>query len=100
MSGFTGWVETVADSKSAVDYRKRVKESESASMWQSLSFGANYKAAYCMSVCPAGEDVERRDLARATISILLVMRLRSRPSRSTIEVLRSNTESSVTRTSQ
>jgi alkyl sulfatase BDS1-like metallo-beta-lactamase superfamily hydrolase len=26
-------------------------------MWQSLSFGANYKAAYCMVVCPAGEDV-------------------------------------------
>src|SRR6476646_11097282 len=30
---------------------------ETVSMWQSLSFGANYKAAYCMSVCPAGEDV-------------------------------------------
>ena len=29
----------------------------SASMWQSLSFGANYKAAYCLSVCPAGEGV-------------------------------------------
>ncbi|MFB9759351.1 SCP2 sterol-binding domain-containing protein [Ectobacillus funiculus] len=26
-------------------------------MWQSLSFGASYKAAYCLSVCPAGEDV-------------------------------------------
>lgn len=26
-------------------------------MWQSLSFGANYKAAYCLSVCPAGEDI-------------------------------------------
>jgi hypothetical protein len=26
-------------------------------MWQSLSFGANYKASYCMSVCPAGDDV-------------------------------------------
>src|SRR5262245_27414270 len=26
-------------------------------MWQSLGFGPNYKAAYCMSVCPAGEDV-------------------------------------------
>ncbi len=26
-------------------------------MWQSLSFGANYKAAYCMAVCPAGEEV-------------------------------------------
>jgi alkyl sulfatase BDS1-like metallo-beta-lactamase superfamily hydrolase len=26
-------------------------------MWQSLSFGANYKSAYCLAVCPAGEDV-------------------------------------------
>jgi hypothetical protein len=26
-------------------------------MWQSLSFGANYKSAYCMAVCPAGDDV-------------------------------------------
>ena len=26
-------------------------------MWQSLGFGPNYKAAYCMAVCPAGEDV-------------------------------------------
>src|SRR5690242_21372502 len=29
----------------------------SASMWQSLGFGPNYKSAYCMAVCPAGEDV-------------------------------------------
>src|SRR2546430_1528221 len=27
------------------------------SLAASLSFGANYKAAYCLSVCPAGEDV-------------------------------------------
>lgn len=26
-------------------------------MWQSLAFRPNYKAAYCISVCPAGEDV-------------------------------------------
>jgi hypothetical protein len=26
-------------------------------MWQSLSFGPNYKAAYCLAVCPAGDDV-------------------------------------------
>jgi hypothetical protein len=26
-------------------------------VWQSLSFGANYKAAYCLAVCPAGADV-------------------------------------------
>ncbi len=57
MGGFTDWVEQVADSGSAVDYRRRVSDSETASLWQSLSFGANYKAAYCMAVCPAGEDV-------------------------------------------
>jgi epoxyqueuosine reductase QueG len=40
------------------NYREwRVSDPESASMWQSLSFGANYKAAYCLSVCPAGEEV-------------------------------------------
>jgi ferredoxin len=55
--GFTDWVEQIADSKNALDYRKRVADPESASMWQSLGFGPNYKAAYCMSVCPAGEDV-------------------------------------------
>jgi ferredoxin len=57
MGGFTNWVEQIADSKDAVDYRKRVSDPESASMWQSLSFGANYKAAYCLGVCPAGEEV-------------------------------------------
>jgi hypothetical protein len=57
MGGFTNWVEQVADSRSARDYRNRVSDAESASMWQSLSFGANYKAAYCLAVCPAGEDV-------------------------------------------
>ena len=57
MGGFTDWVEQIADSKDALDYRKRVSDSEIASMWQSLSFGANYKAAYCLSVCPAGEEV-------------------------------------------
>lgn len=57
LSGFTDWVEQVADSKDARDYRARVTDSETASMWQSLSFGANYKAAYCLAVCPAGEDV-------------------------------------------
>jgi Fe-S-cluster-containing hydrogenase component 2 len=57
MSGFTDWVGTIADSKSARDYRQKVSDAESASMWQSLSFKANYKAAYCMAACPAGEDV-------------------------------------------
>src|SRR3954453_4471149 len=57
MGGFSDWVETVAGSRNGLDYRRRVKDSETVSTWQSLAFGANYKAAYCMAVCPAGEDV-------------------------------------------
>jgi Fe-S-cluster-containing hydrogenase component 2 len=57
MGGFTEWVETVADSRDGTEFRERVSDSENASMWQSLSFKPNYKAAYCMAVCPAGEDV-------------------------------------------
>ena len=57
MGGFTDWMEEVADSTNRLEYRQRVSDAESASMWQSLSYGANYKAAYCLSVCPAGEDV-------------------------------------------
>ena len=57
MGGFGDWVEQIAESDSASQYRRRVAVPETSSMWQSLSFGANYKAAYCMSVCPAGEDV-------------------------------------------
>jgi ferredoxin len=55
--GFTNWVEQIASSKTVADYRNRVSFPESSSMWQSLSFGANYKSAYCMAVCPAGDDV-------------------------------------------
>ena len=57
MGGFNDWVETIAASGSAREYREKVSGAETVSMWQSLSFGANYKAAYCMAVCPAGEDV-------------------------------------------
>jgi Fe-S-cluster-containing hydrogenase component 2 len=57
MGGFSDWVEKVADSKDGLDYRQKVSLSETASMWQSLAFGPNYKAAYCLAVCPAGEDV-------------------------------------------
>jgi Fe-S-cluster-containing hydrogenase component 2 len=57
MSGFSDWVEKVADSKDGQDYRSKVNASETASMWQSLAFGPNYKAAYCLAVCPAGEEV-------------------------------------------
>ena len=57
MGGFSDWIEQVVESKDKFDYRTRMALSETASMWQSLSFGANYKAAYCVAACPAGEDV-------------------------------------------
>jgi ferredoxin len=57
MGGFVDWVETVADSRNARDYRNRVSDAETVSMWQSLGYGPNYKAAYCLAVCPAGDDV-------------------------------------------
>jgi Fe-S-cluster-containing hydrogenase component 2 len=76
MGGFTDWTEQVADSRSALDYRQRVTDQETASMWQSLSFGANYKAAYCLAVCPAGEEViapflsDRADFVAETVKPL------------------------------
>src|SRR5881392_1178549 len=74
LGGFTDWVEQIADSKNALDYRKKVADTESASMWQSLSFGANYKAAYCLSVCPAGEDVIGPYLTKKTEHLREVVR--------------------------
>ena len=57
MGGFNDWVEQIVDSKDPLEYRRRVNESETSSFWQSLSFGPNYKSAYCLAVCPAGEEV-------------------------------------------
>jgi putative sterol carrier protein len=57
MGGFQDWTEQLVASKNVKQYRSKVKDHETMSIWQSLSFGANYKAAYCMAVCPAGEDV-------------------------------------------
>jgi epoxyqueuosine reductase QueG len=57
MTGFADVLEEVADSRDRHDLRERISQSEAASMWQSLSYGPNYKAAYCIAVCPAGEDV-------------------------------------------
>ncbi|MFQ5717463.1 MAG: SCP2 sterol-binding domain-containing protein, partial [Nitrospinales bacterium] len=63
MGGFQDWVEGMVSSKNVADYRSKFQDSETVSMWQSLSFGSNYKAAYCMAVCPAGEDILPRYLA-------------------------------------
>lgn len=57
LTGFGDWVETVASSSGPADYRERVSDPETVSVWQGLAFSPQYEAAYCVSVCPAGEDV-------------------------------------------
>ncbi|MEW6111753.1 MAG: SCP2 sterol-binding domain-containing protein [Thermodesulfobacteriota bacterium] len=56
LGGFIDWVENIAGSKSVVDYRRRVSEKETVSMWQNLSIGAQTRCDRCMAVCPAGEE--------------------------------------------
>jgi len=57
MTGFSDFVESVVESKSKNDFRDRVPLNEVVTTWQSLASGPSYKAAYCIAVCPAGEDV-------------------------------------------
>ena len=57
LGNFGDWIDAIVESKETKDYRRRVSDGETRSMWQSLSFKPGYKAAYCISVCPAGEDV-------------------------------------------
>jgi len=57
LGGFSDWVERVASSRNVRDYRQKVSDPETVSVWQSLSYGVSNKCSYCMAVCPAGEDV-------------------------------------------
>jgi epoxyqueuosine reductase QueG len=57
VGGFSDWVDAVVTSSSPAQYRKKVSDPETLSMWQALSFGVSNKCSYCMAVCPAGEDV-------------------------------------------
>ncbi len=57
MTGFTDFVEEAVESKDRHEFRDRVPLNDATSLWQSLAYQPNYKAAYCIAVCPAGEDV-------------------------------------------
>jgi epoxyqueuosine reductase QueG len=56
LGGFQNWVEQVVDSKGHADYRRRVSDSETISMWQHLAIGAQTHCDRCMAICPAGES--------------------------------------------
>jgi len=56
LGGFSDWVENIVSSKTVREYRQKVTDSDTVSMWQSLSYGICNKSSYCLAVCPAGED--------------------------------------------
>ena len=56
LGGFSDWVENIVKSNDVKTYRSRVKDTETVSMWQSLSYGICNKSSYCMAVCPAGKE--------------------------------------------
>jgi ferredoxin len=56
LGGFSDWVENIVSSKTVRDYRKKVADPDTVSMWQSLSYGICNKSSYCLAVCPAGEE--------------------------------------------
>lgn len=54
--GFQNWVEDVVASKNIRAYRSKVTDGETATKWQSLTYGHFYRCSYCMAVCPAGSE--------------------------------------------
>lgn len=64
MGGFIDWVDHVRGAPGSKAYDDEFSDQETASVWQSLAVGPNYKSAYCMAVCPAGDDIIGRFLPR------------------------------------
>ena len=58
MMGFQNWIDAIITAKDYPEYRTRFDDRETAFMWQSLMFRMSYRCSYCVSVCPAGEDVK------------------------------------------
>jgi epoxyqueuosine reductase QueG/putative sterol carrier protein len=56
IGGFLNWVEQIVESKTTKEYRRKVSDGETFSMWQNLSVGSQTRCDRCMAVCPAGES--------------------------------------------
>jgi ferredoxin len=75
------WVDAVAAGDASA-YRAKFRDGETLSMLQSLAFEPAYKSAYCMAVCPAGEDVigpYLADKAQYREQVLLPLRRHPEP---------------------
>lgn len=77
--GAPDWVDAVAAGDASA-YTAKFRPGETVSMLQSLAFEPTYKSAYCMAVCPAGEDVIGTYLAdKAGYRQQVLMPLRQQP---------------------
>jgi epoxyqueuosine reductase QueG len=52
VTNFTDWIDDIADSEDTEDYHRRVTPGETVAKSH-----RQYRSGYCVSVCPAGEDV-------------------------------------------
>ena len=57
LGGFVDWTESLVTSTNMDEYREKRNDSETMAVWQSLTHSGGYRCGYCMSVCPAGEEV-------------------------------------------
>jgi ferredoxin len=76
------WVQALAADGGPEAYRAKFRDAETASMLQSLAFEPSYKSAYCMAVCPAGDDVigpYLADRARHREEVLMPLRRQPEP---------------------
>jgi ferredoxin len=79
--GAPDWVDAVAAGDASA-YSAKFRDGETVSMLQSLAFEPTYKSAYCMAVCPAGEDVigtYLADKAQYLEQVLMPLRLYPEP---------------------
>ncbi len=50
-------MEDIVTSTNMSEYREKRDDSETMAVWQSLTHGGGFRCGYCMSGCPAGDDV-------------------------------------------
>lgn len=80
--GFSNLVEAIVTSRDMEEYRSHFDDRETSFMWQSLMFRMSYRCGYCMSVCPAGEDVKQVYLENKKMHVDRILKpLRNRQER-------------------
>jgi ferredoxin len=80
LGGFSAWVDNLVESKSRREYRKRVSDAETLSMWQNLSIASQTRCDRCMAVCPAGRQPIGEYLTdRAGYAERTVKKMRDKP---------------------